>query len=75
MSFLGEYGVNVAKLDGTDWITEALETQRQRLETADTLLDLASGEMEDALESLQGGKGRAGGADFAAAAAHTGRAV
>ncbi|MBW1683664.1 MAG: VWA domain-containing protein [Deltaproteobacteria bacterium] len=54
---------------------EALESQRQRLETADTLLDLASGEMEDAFESLQGGKGRAGGVDFAAAAEHTGRAV
>ncbi|MCK5253057.1 MAG: hypothetical protein KAQ96_08900, partial [Thermoplasmata archaeon] len=27
VSFLGEYGINVAKLVGTTWVTEALETQ------------------------------------------------
>ncbi len=54
---------------------EALETQRQRLEAADSLLGIVKGEMRDALASLGGEDTATAKADFAAAAEHTRRAV
>lgn len=54
---------------------EALETQRQRLEAAESLLGIVKGEMRDALESLGGEDTATAKADFAAAAEHTRRAV